>query len=64
MPIVAVGDAVYPVLTNNTPADDVAEAGAVSETTGSFTAEVLTARQNPGEFFLLKRRQGTFCRHG
>ena len=32
MPTVAVGDAVYPVLTNNTAADDAAEAGDVDQT--------------------------------
>ena len=61
MPIVAVGDAVYPVLTNNTPADDVAEAGAVSETTGSFTAEVLTARRIQASFFYSREDRARFA---
>ena len=61
MPTVAVGDAVFPVLTNNVPADDVAEAGAVSETTGSFTAEVLTARRIQASFFYSREDRARFA---
>ena len=61
MPTVAVGDAVYPVLTNNTPADDHAEAASVTETTGSFSAEVLTARRIQASFFYSREDRARFA---
>ena len=61
MPTVAVGDAVFPVLTNNVPADDVAEAGVVAETTGSFTAEVLTPRRIQASFFYSREDRARFA---
>ena len=61
MPTVAVGDAVFPVLTNNTPADDAAEAGVVAETTGAFTAEILTARRIQASFFYSREDRARFA---
>ena len=61
MPTVAVGDAVFPVLTNNTAADDKAEAGSVDHTTGSFTADVLTARRIQASFFYSREDRARFA---
>ena len=61
IPTVPVGDAVFPVLTNNTPADDVAEATNVAETTGSFTAEVLTPRRIQASFFYSREDRARFA---
>ena len=61
MPTVAVGDAVYPVLTNNTAAGDHAEAGSVDHTTGSFTADVLTARRIQASFFYSREDRARFA---
>ena len=61
MPTVKVGEAVYPVLTNNTPAADVAEAGNVAETTGSFSAEVLTPRRIQASFFYSREDRARFA---
>ena len=61
MPTVAVGDAVFPVLTNNVPAADFAEAADVAETTGSFTAEVLTPRRIQASFFYSREDRARFA---
>ena len=61
MPTVKVGEAVYPVLTNNTAAGDVAEAGNVTETTGSFSAEVLTPRRIQASFFYSREDRARFA---
>ena len=61
MPTVAVGDAVFPVLTNNTPTADFAEAANVTETTGSFTAEVLTPRRIQASFFYSREDRARFA---
>ena len=61
MPTVAVGDAVFPVLKNNTPAADFAEAANVTETTGSFTAEVLTPRRIQASFFYSREDRARFA---
>ena len=61
IPTVAVGDAVYPVLTNNVPAADFAEVANVVETTGSFTAEVLTARRIQASFFYSREDRARFA---
>ena len=61
MPTVAVGEAVYPVLTNNTPAADFAEAAEVDETDGSFTADVLTPRRIQSSFFYSREDRARFA---
>ena len=61
MPTVAVGEAVFPVLTNNTAAADKDEAGSVDETTGSFTAEVLTPRRIQASFFYSREDRARFA---
>ncbi len=45
MPIVPTGAAVYPVITNQDAADDYASSGAVTETDGAFTANLLEPRR-------------------
>ena len=61
MPTVPVGDSVFPVLTNNVPAADFAEAANVGETTGAFTAEVLTARRIQASFFYSREDRARFA---
>ena len=50
MPSVGHGEPVYPVLTNNTAAADFDEAADVAETTGSFSADVLSPRRIQASF--------------
>ena len=50
-PIVPVGDATFPVLTSDPVASAVAENAEVSETTGAFTADVLTPKRIQASFF-------------
>ena len=50
-PVVPVGDATFPVLTSDPAAGTPAENGAQSETTGAFTADVLTPGRIQASFF-------------
>ena len=50
-PIVPVGDATFPVLTSDPAAGVPAENAAQAETTGSFTADVLTPGRIQAQFF-------------
>ena len=50
-PIVPVGDATFPVLTSDPAAGVPAENAEQSETTGSFTADVLTPKRIQASFF-------------
>ena len=50
-PIVPVGDATFPVLTSDPAAGVPAENAAQSETTGAFTADVLTPKRIQASFF-------------
>ena len=50
-PIVPVGDATFPVLTSDPAAGVPAENASQSETTGSFTADVLTPGRIQASFF-------------
>ena len=61
MPTVGVGEPVYPVLTNNTAAADFDEAASVDETTGSFTANVLTPRRIQASFFYSREDAAKFA---
>ena len=61
MPTVKVGEAVFPVLTNNTAAADVDAAGNVTETTGAFTAEILTPRRIQASFFYSREDRARFA---
>ena len=61
MPTVPVGHAVYPVLTNNTPASDHDESGNVAETTGAFTAEILQPRRIQASFFYSREDRARFA---
>ena len=61
MPTVPVGHAVYPVLTNNTPASDHDESGNVVETTGAFTAEILQPRRIQASFFYSREDRARFA---
>ena len=61
MPTVPVGHAVYPVLTNNVPAADFAEAANVTETTGAFTAEILQPRRIQASFFYSREDRARFA---
>ena len=49
--IVPVGDATYPVLTSDPAAGTPAENAAQAETTGTFTADVLTPKRIQASFF-------------
>ena len=50
-PVVPVGDTTFPVLTSDPAAGTPAENGAQSETTGAFTADVLTPARIQASFF-------------
>ena len=54
----AVGDAVYPVLTTNADAGTPAENAVQAETTGSFSASVLTPSRIQASFFYSREDQG------
>ena len=51
MPTVGVGEATYPILTTNATAENLAENTPGTETTGAFSAEVLTPSRIQAEFF-------------
>ena len=64
MPTVAVGDAVYPVLTTNADAGTPAENATQAETTGSFSANVLTPARIQASFFYSREDQARFSGMG
>ena len=60
MPTVAVGEAVYPVLTTNATVGTPAENAAQAETTGSFTADVLSPSRLQASFFYSREDRARF----
>ena len=64
MPTVAVGDAVFPVLTSNADAGTPAENAVQAETTGSFSANVLTPSRIQASFFYSREDQARFSGMG
>ena len=61
MPTVGVGESVYPVLTSQQQAGDVDEAASVDETTGAFTADVLSPRRIQASFFYSREDRARFA---
>ena len=57
-PVVPVGDATFPVLTSDPAAGTPAENAAQSETTGAFTADVLTPGRIQASFFWSREDAG------
>ena len=64
MPTVGVGEAIFPVLTKKLDVRTPAESGAATETTGAFSAEILSSCQVASELLLLPRGPGQVRRHG
>ena len=64
LPTVAVGDAVYPVLTTNADAGTPAENAVQAETTGSFSASVLTPSRIQASFFYSREDKARFSGMG
>ena len=60
MPTVAVGEAIYPVLTTNATAGTPAENAAQAETTGSFSADVLSPSRIQASFFYSREDRARF----
>ena len=60
MPVVPVGEAVYPVLTTNAAVEVLAENAAGTETTGSFTADVLSPGRLQASFFYSREDRARF----
>ena len=60
MPTVGVGEAVYPVLTQNATAHTPAENAAAAETTGSFSADVLSPTRIQASFFYSREDRARF----
>ena len=60
MPVVPVGDAVYPVLTTNADVHTPAEHAAAAETTGSFAADVLSPARLQASFFYSREDRARF----
>ena len=60
MPTVGVGEAVYPVLTQNATAHTPAENAAAAETTGSFSADVLSPSRIQASFFYSREDRARF----
>ena len=56
MPSVGVGEVVYPVLSSTLTVGTPAENASQSETTGSFTADVLSPTRIQASFFFQPRR--------
>ena len=61
MPTVGVGEAVYPVLTTNADVGTPAENAAQGETTGSFSAEVLSPSRLQASFFYSREDRARFA---
>ena len=64
MPTVGVGEAVFPVLTSVLAVGVPAEGIEQAETTGSWSADVLSPARLQASFFLFPRRPGTVYGHG
>ena len=64
MPAVPVGDSVFPVLTTNADAGTPAENAIQAETTGSFSANVLTPSRIQASFFYSREDQARFSGMG
>ena len=64
LPTVPVGDAVYPVLTTNADAGTPAENATQAETTGAFSASVLTPSRIQASFFYSREDQARFSGMG
>ena len=64
MPTVAVGDSVFPVLTTNADAGTPAEGASQAETTGAFSASVLTPSRIQASFFYSREDQARFSGMG
>ena len=60
MPRVAVGDAVFPVLTTNAAPGTPAENGPQTETTGAFSADVLSPGRTQTSFFYSREDRARF----
>ena len=60
MPTVAVGEAVFPVLTTNATVGTPAENAAQAETTGSFSADVLSPSRLQASFFYSREDRARF----
>ncbi len=60
MPTVATGDAVYPVLTKNAEVKTPAENAAAAETTGAFSASVLSPARLQASFFYSREDRARF----
>ncbi len=60
MPTVAVGEAVFPVLTTNADVGAPAENAAQAETTGSFSADVLSPKRLQASFFYSREDRARF----
>ena len=61
MPTVGVGEAVFPVLTKNATVGTPAESADQDETTGSFSAEVLTPARLQASFFYSREDRARFA---
>ena len=61
MPTVGVGEAVYPVLTTNATVHTPAENAAAAETTGSFSADVLSPSRLQASFFYSREDRARFA---
>ena len=61
IPTVPVGDSVYPVLTQNATVATPAEGADVAETTGSFSADVLTPARLQASFFYSREDRARFA---
>ena len=59
-PTVAVGEAIYPVLATNATVGTPAENAAQAETTGSFTADVLSPSRLQASFFYSREDRARF----
>ena len=65
MPTVPVGEHVFPVLTTNADVGTPAENAAQAETTGAFSADVLSPSRLQASFFFYSREdRARFSRHG
>ena len=60
MPTVATGEAIYPVLSTNATVGTPAENAAQAETTGSFTADVLSPSRLQASFFYSREDRARF----
>ena len=60
MPRVGVGEAVFPVLSTNADVKTPAESGEAAETTGSFSADVLSPKRLQASFFYSREDRARF----